>query len=214
MISGRRHRAKGLMVLGGAIVMAVALATVLWNMRQLGAQNAVDPSLGWLHILFGVLGMAAGGFLVASAWMWRRIVMAPWRYRYAVVAATANASVLALLTAWGPPTSGTALATFPLLAGTTFGMLFDDEPGEDQLSRADPETLHRNTRRLARWWGILAAVTALVGVVEGLLRTPADTGITFPMAAMLLTIALLSRGDSRNPRFQTGLSHPDQERTR
>lgn len=198
------QRAKSLMALSGVVVMALALLSIAWSVGLLGVPSGQDVSLTWEQVFFGVLGVLAGAFLLGSTRMWRRIVMARWRYRHALVAAVVNAAVLVLLIAWGPPLSGTALAMLPLLAAITLGMLFDNEPAGDQPHQLDPETRRRNARRLGMWWGVLAALAAAMAVIESVFRTLADTGVAFPLAALLFTNALYSRGEARNPRFTSG----------
>ena len=201
MSTNRDQRAKNVMALSGVAVMTLALLSIAWNVGLLDVSNGQDASLRWEQVFFGMLGVLAGAFLLGSAWMWRRIVMARWRYRHALVAAVVNAAVLVLLLAWGPPLSGTALAMLPLLAAITVGMLFDNEPAEDQPHQLDPETMRRNAHRLGMWWGVLAALAAVMAVIESVFRTLADTGFAFPLAALLFTNALYSRGEARNPRF-------------
>lgn len=206
MSTNRDQRAKSLMALSGVVVVALALLSIAWNVGLLGIPNGQNASLTWEQVFFGVLGVLAGAFLLGSAWMWRRIVMARWRYRHATAAAVVNAAVLVLLIASGPPLSGTALAMVPLLAAITVGMLFDNEPAEDQPHQLDPETMRRNAHRLGMWWGVLAALAAVMAVIESVFRTLADTGFAFPLAALLFTNALYSRGEARNPRFTSGPS--------
>ena len=105
MSTNRDQRAKSLMALSGVVVVALALLSIAWNVGLLGIPNGQNASLTWEQVFFGVLGVLAGAFLLGSAWMWRRIVMAWWRYRHALAAAVVNAAVLVLLIASGPPLS-------------------------------------------------------------------------------------------------------------
>ncbi|MEX5237324.1 hypothetical protein [Kocuria arenosa] len=213
MSTDRDQRAKSLMALSGVVVVALALLSIAWNVGLVGVPSGQDVSLRWEQVFFGVLGVLAGAFLLGSAWMWRRVVMARWRYRHALAAAVVNAAVLVLLIASGPPLSGTALAMLPLLAAITLGMLFDNEPAEDQPHQLDPETLRRNARRLGLLWGVLAALAAVMAVIESVFRTLADTGFAFPLAALLFTNALYSRGEARNPQFTSGPSSTAESRS-
>lgn len=216
MSTDRDQRAKSLLALSGVVVVTLALLSIVWNVGLLGVPSGQDASLTWEQVFFGVLGVLgvlAGAFLLGSAWMWRRIVMARWRYRHALAAAVVNAAVLVLLIASGPPLSGTALATLPLLAAITLGMLFDNEPAEDQPHQLDPQTMGRNARRLGLLWGVLAALAAVMAVIESVFRTLADTGFAFPLAALLFTNALYSRGEAGNPRFASGPSSAAESRS-
>lgn len=203
-----QHTDKRRMAVVGIAVIAVSFVPIVWNLMQLSTLDAEGDFEAWMNIFFALLGTVAGGITFAYARSQRNVRMARWRYGHVLLAAGVATAVLALLVAWGPPASGVALATLPLLLGCLLSMLFDIQPAEQQQAQSDPEAQRHNVRRLALWNGVLAGAAALLALAQSIFRSPADTGFAWPLAALLLAISLYHRAEARNPRLHADPPRP------
>ncbi|TDL42458.1 hypothetical protein [Kocuria rosea] len=185
----------------GIVVIGVSLVPIVWNVMQLSTLDAEGDFEAWMNIFFALLGTVAGGILFAYARSQRNVRMARWRYGHVLLAAGVVLVVLALLVAWGPPASGVALATLPLLLGCLLSMLFDIPPAEQSQAPSDLEAQRHNVGRLALWNGVLAVAAGLLALAQTVFRSPADTGYAWPLAALFLAISLYHRAETRNPRL-------------
>lgn len=202
-----KHADKRRMAVAGIAVIAVSLVPIAWNLMQLSTLDAEGDFEAWMNIVFALLGTVAGGVLVAYSRSQRKVRMAKWRYGHALLAAVVIVAVLALLATWGPPASGVALATLPLLLGLLLGMLFDIPPVEQPI-QPNLETQRHNLRRLALWNGVLAAAAGLLALVQTVFRSPAEAGFAWPLAAMFLATCLYNRAETRNPRLHADPPRP------
>ncbi len=194
-----------LLRLCGIVIVGMGLVPIVWNIV---GWDPVDRSEGLsivVDIFFGLVAVGWGVTLLGYA-RTREIEMARWRYGHALLALLVNAGVLAFLATAGPTTRETALAVFPFLLGLCLAVPFSISPRADWEPPSDVQSQRRTLRRLALGYGVMAAFAAALSLVVAALGTLTSTTFMLPMAAMFLTLALLTWGESQNPHPWTSSS--------